>query len=830
MRPITPINYRLYIEPDLVNFKFTGKCEFLFDAPEAVVEVALNILDITIRRCRLRQSDGCADCAFKENFENEELVVFLPAPLAGKSKLEIEYQGLINDKMVGFYRSSYTHNGISKHIAVTQFEESDARRAFPCIDHPARKAAFDIIMDIDKDLTAISNGAIKKEEILDSGKKRVIFEQTPNMSTYLVFFGVGEFEFTRDEKDSRVRVVTLPGMKKFARFGAEFGRDSLAFSESYYAIDYPLPKMDLIAIPDFAFGAMENWGAITFRENLLLHYPQMTSKAGEERICEVIAHEIAHQWFGNLVTPSDWRYLWLNESFATYFGFGVVDHYYPQWETWQKFLLNQTGSSLVRDALHETFAIEIPGGEHVVINASTAPIIYSKGGSILRQIEGYIGDDNFQKGLQHYLKTYEYGCASSHHLWEAFETVSRLPVSAMMKSWIEQPGFPMIRVERQGQRLKLSQQRFTYLPNQSDQKWIVPVTISLMAESGSPRKLNVFLDEVERTIEIDEDIVAYKVNDRQTGFYRVQYNDPRNIEELGRRVRQKALPPEDRWGLQNDLYALVRSGETTLDAYLEFLTYYDREDAYLPLASIAENLYAAYLVMDADRRQKIASLAAARFESLLAQIGYAPSSGEAHPTSMLRDQLLWDAALYGSEPALNFARSQFTALMDGDAIHPDIIKSVMQAGALAGDDRVFDWFDRRLQDSQIEHERMNILTAIGCFKDEGLIKKTQRYILDTVPARNKFVPVVALAANPHALALMWDWYVANLDRIEQFHPLLYERVLAAIVPVAGIQRADEVTAFFDDYLKHTDKARDVIKLSLERLEINLRMRNPNTVF
>jgi len=827
MQPITPVNYTLYIEPDLVNFNFTGKCEFLFDAPEAVAEVALNILDITIRRCRLRQSDDGADCAFNANPGNEQLVVFLPEPMAGKIKLEIDYQGLINDKMAGFYRSSYTSDGTSKPIAVTQFEESDARRAFPCIDHPARKATFDIILDIDKDLTAISNGAVKKEEILGSGKKRVTFEQTPRMSTYLVFFGVGEFEFTRDEKDRRVRVATLPGMKKFARFGAEFGRNSLAFGESYYAIDYPLSKMDLIAIPDFAFGAMENWGAITFRENLLLHYPQVTSKSGEERICEVIAHEIAHQWFGNLVTPSEWRYLWLNESFATYFGFGVVDHYYPQWETWQKFLLNQTGTSLVRDALHETFAIEIPGGEHVVINASTAPIIYSKGGSILRQIEGYIGDDNFQKGLQHYLKTYEYGCASSHHLWEAFETVSQRPVSAMMQSWIEQPGFPIIRVARQGRRLVLTQQRFTYLPNESDQKWIVPVTISLFADSGATRKLSVLLDEIEHSVEIDEDTVAYKVNDRQTGFYRVQYNDPGNLEELGRRVRQKALPPEDRWGLQNDLYALVKSGEATLDEYLEFLTYYDREDAYLPLASIAENLYSAYLVMDADRRPKIAALAIIRFESLLARIGYEPSTGEAHPTSMLRDQLLWDAALYGSEPALNFARSQFTALMNGDAVHPDIVKSVMQAGALAGDDHVFDWFDRRLRDSQIEHERMNILTAIGCFKDEGLIKRTQQYVLDTVPARNKFIPVVALAANTHALALMWDWYVSNLDRIEQFHPLLYERVIAAIVPVAGIRRTEEVRAFFDDYLNHTDKARDVIKLSLERLEINLRMRNRN---
>jgi tricorn protease interacting factor F2/3 len=233
------------------------------------------------------------------------------------------------------------------------------------------------------------------------------------MSTYLVFFGVGEFEFTHDEKDDRVRVATLPGMQAFAHFGADLGRKSLEFSESYYGIAYPLPKMDLIAIPDFAFGAMENWGAITFRENLLLHYPDVTSKSGEERIFEVIAHEIAHQWFGNLVTPSDWKYLWLNESFATFFGFGVVDHYCPDWDTWQQFLYSMTGPALTRDALHETFAIEIPGGEHVVINSSTAPIIYNKGGSILRQIRGYIGEDSFKQGLQHYLKTYEYDCAAS---------------------------------------------------------------------------------------------------------------------------------------------------------------------------------------------------------------------------------------------------------------------------------------------------------------------------------------------------------------------------------------------------------------------------------
>jgi tricorn protease interacting factor F2/3 len=765
------------------------------------------------------------NCAFKVNPADEEVLIYLPEPLSGNIKLEIDYQGIINDKMAGFYRSKFTYQEQTRHIAVTQFQESDARRAFPCIDHPAGKATFEIIMDIDNHLVAISNGAIKKEEVLGNGKKRVSFEQTPKMSTYLVFFGVGEFEFTYDKEDNRVRAVTLPGMKQFAKFGTEFGRKSLAFSESYYAIAYPLPKMDLIAIPDFAFGAMENWGAITFRENLLLHYPGTTSKSGEERICEVIAHEIAHQWFGNLVTPSDWRYLWLNESFATYFGFGVVDHYYPQWETWQQFLYSQTGTAMMRDALHETFAIEIPGGAHVVINVSTAPIIYNKGGSILMQIQGYIGEKNFKKGLQHYLKTYEYGCASSHHLWESFETVSRQPISAMMKSWIEQPGFPMITVTRRGNQLILHQHRFTYLPNDSDQKWLVPITISLFSKTGATKQLSLLLDDIEQAIDIDEDIVAYKVNERQTGFYRVKYADQKNIDELGKRVRQKSMPPEDRWGLQNDLYAQVKSRETTLDEYLKLLSFYDREDAYLPLASMAENLYSAYLVMDEDSRKKITSLAIPKFEDILADIGYEPTPDEAHPTSLLRDQIIWHAALYGSQSTLDFLHDQFSALMKGDAIHPDIMKSVMQAGALSGDEQVFDWFDKRFQVSQIEHERMNILSAIGCFKDARLIRKTQHYIIDSVPARNKFMPVVALCSNPHAIELMWDWYVSNLAQIEQFHPMLYERAVAAIIPTAGIQRADEVKAFFDDYRNKKDKAKDVINLSLERLEINLRMRN-----
>ena len=827
MQDVKPQNYHVHLIPDLNQFTFAGNVTLLLEAPASVEVLHLNILELDILKCTVEQKNDRVECKFETDGEKEELQIHLPQKMKGSIRIQIRYDGQINDKMAGFYRSQYTHADQTKYIAVTQFEESDARRAFPCMDHPAQKATFDISMDIDSDQVAISNGAIKEETSLDDGKKRVIFERTPKMSTYLVFFGVGKFEFTPDTEDPRVRVATLPGMKPYAKFGLAFGRKSLAFCEDYYGIPYPLPKMDLIAIPDFAFGAMENWGAITFRENLLLHYPEITSKSGEERICEVIAHEIAHQWFGNLVTPEDWKYLWLNESFATYFGNGVVAHYYPQWETWQQFLWGNTGSAMARDALLENFAIEIPGGEHVVINASTAPIIYSKGGSILRQVEGYIGSDNFQKGLQDYLKTYEYENAASHNLWEAFEKVSAQPVGAMMKSWIEQPGFPMITVKKQGNKLQLAQQRFSYLPAESDQIWQVPITIQFFSGPAKKERMTFLMDSATHEIELPNSTDAYKVNDQQTGFYIIRYQDTDNIAALGQRVADQLLSPEDRWGLQNDLFSLCKRGDIPFNAYLDFLGHYQNERAFLPLVSISNHLQHASLVLDTDKQQKIASLVRPWFEQVLNDIGFEPTSDEKHTTAILREQLLWHAALSGSESAIRFGGDQFARWMNGNAVHPDIMKSVLQMAAFVGNQQTFASLDERFVQSQVEHERMNILVALGCFKQKDALEKSLQYILDTVPARNKFVPVVAMASNPYAVPLLWHWYVSNWEQIEQFHPMLYERVVASIVPVAGMDRPQEVKDFFEAYMQKSDKAADVIKLSLERLEINLRLRVAN---
>jgi aminopeptidase N len=824
MTAIDPIHYTIRLEPNLEAFTFTGSAEISVLADHPVEEITLDMLGLAVRSCRLKEAGGFVDCPFCVDPKKEKLKIFLSGETKGELVLKLEYTGSITDKLAGFYRSRYGREEAWKYIAVTQFEESDARRAFPCFDHPVKKATFDIEMIVDQDLQAVSNTPVMEEKVLGEGRKRVTFERTPRMSTYLVFLGVGDFEFLSDSKGVLIRVVTIPGMTKYAGFGLEFARKSLDYCEEYYGVKYPLAKLDLLAIPDFAAGAMENWGAITFRENLLLNFPGITSKAGEERICEVIAHEIAHQWFGNLVTPSDWKYLWLNESFATYFAYGVVDHYHPEWNMWDLFLHGMTDSALRRDALHETCPIEIPGGEHVVINASTAPIIYNKGASNLRQIKGYIGETHLREGLRSYLKKHEYGCAASHHLWEALEEVSKMPVTEMMKSWVEQPGYPVVEVKKREEELVFSQKRFTYLPNRSGQTWLIPIRVRVFYGNGESASKTLLHHGPEAVLHVGPDAVACKVNEGQSGFYRVKYLDWELLQELGKRVSRREMGSEDRWGLQNDLYAWVMAGEVSVDDYLEFLAFYKREEAFLPLISIADNLHHAYLVLGASDRAKVASRGRSLMKMALANLGYEPVPGEKHSVSVLRDHLFLPAVLFGSEKTRAFTLDAFDSMRKGAAIHPDIMRSVMQIGAYYGKGETFEWFDLRLKTAESEHERMNVLTALGCFRERGLIEKVQEYALKDVPGRNKFVPIVSLASNPDAVPLMWDWFVSHLEEIEQLHPIHYERIIGAIVPMAGLGREKEMETFFEAYSRSKDLARDVIKLSLEKLAIHSRMR------
>ena len=810
-------HYRLVIEPDLETFTFKGRTELSLRPAHPLGQLNLHCLGLAIESCEALWSDRQASAAFRIDEADEQLIIDLPEPVESPLTICIDYRGPISDGMAGFYRSSYPVDGRAQPLAVTQFQESDARRAFPCLDHPRHKATFDVTLVVAAGQTALSNGDVRAVTPRADGRQEVVFERTPPMSTYLLFFGVGGFESAQDDEDPRVRLKAGPGATPYGQLGLAFGRRSLQFCERYFDIPYPLGKMDLIAIPDFAFGAMENWGAITFRENLLLDDPATTSKEGRERICEVIAHEVTHQWFGNLVTPADWRYLWLNESFATYFGYGIVDHYYPDWGVWEKFVLGQTDGALQRDALLETFPIEIPGGEHMVINTATAPIIYSKGGSILRQIRDYIGEDNFRNGLQHYLQTHAYDCAGSQEFWAAFEAVSEAPVSAIMRAWVEQPGYPVVTAERQGDALRLTQQRFTFQPHEEATLWPIPVTLRLFDPDGTQRQERVLLEGADQRIPVG-DAVAVKVNDGQTGFFRVAYADAAQRAALGVLVRGRHLAPIDRWGLQNDLFALVHAGREPLGVYLNFLRWYADEADYMPLVSIDQHLRQAHLLTGAGDDTRITAAGREMTARVLAQIGFEPPASEPHAIAALRDQLLFSAVVYGDKAAVAFARAAVTRT----DLSPDILKPVCQADAYLNGGAALERLVARFQRTASEHERLVVLAAMGWFRAPGVLAQARSFVLTNVPDRNRFIPLVAMGGNPHAVVDLWEWFTGAQDQLADFHPLLLERVIAAVIPVAGMRDPAAVETFCRRYLEDHPRAADVVKLSLEKLAINLR--------
>jgi aminopeptidase N len=464
----------------------------------------------------------------------------------------------------------------------------------------------------------------------------------------------------------------------------------------------------------------------------------------------------------------------------------------------------------------------------VIINASTAPIIYNKGASMLRMVEGHIGPERYQKGVRAYLNRHAYGCADSRDLWEAFESEAEIPVTAMVQNWIGQPGYPLVTARRHETALQLSQQRFTYLPQESRQSWQIPVKLVYWTRGGESREQALLFTEAATEITLPADLAAYKLNCGQTGFYRVAYEDAENLAALGQKVREGALPHMDRWGLQNDLFALVRAGRTLLNDYLAFLRWYEEEAQYLPLASIGGHLHYACAVVQGAARQKAAEIGGRVCRQVLARIGMRPAAQEPHTLAALRNQMLWQAATWDVPEAVAFGVEQFEAMMAGGALHPDIARSVMQVGAQEKGAAALQWFKQRFKQSPSEHERMNILVAMTSFRDWPLLEEALGFTLEAVPPRNQFIPIAAVAGNPTAAPRMWEWYRQHLDRLETFHPLLYERVITGVVPLAGLGHEAEVDAFFQSYLEQRPHLKDAVALTLEHLAINARLRAANS--
>ncbi len=462
---VKPERYKVMLKPDLKKFTFEGEETIYLNLEKATKQITLHSIELKIESAEWVHK-GKENWAGKITYDKKmetAIFSFKNNLEKGKGELKLKFKGILNDKMRGFYRSKY---GEGKHLATTQFESTDARRAFPCFDEPSQKAIFDVTLIIPQGTKAISNTI--ESEVLEheSGYQIVNFAPTPKMSTYLLAFIVGDFEYIegRTLDNVLVRVFTTPGKKEQAKFALDVAKKCLEFYNNYFGVDYPLPVLDMIAIPDFAAGAMENWGAVTYRESTVLIDEINSSVGNKQWVAMVIAHELAHQWFGNLVTMKWWTHLWLNEGFASFIEYLAIDHIFPEWDIWTQFVGTELSDAFSLDALNNTHPIEVEVGNPAEISEIFDRVSYSKGASILRMLWKYLGEKDFQKGLQHYLKKHAYGNAETEDLWNALEKVSGKPVAKVMANWTSKSGHPLVRVQVTGDRLKLTQSRFFSSP------------------------------------------------------------------------------------------------------------------------------------------------------------------------------------------------------------------------------------------------------------------------------------------------------------------------------------------------------------------------------
>ena len=798
MSKISQVNYDIQFEPIFTNFIFNGT-EIISLTTTPTDSFTLNAAELEINNCHLIHKGKTIKVKSSLNQKKETLNIKASKKVSGKVKICIDFKGTLNDRLLGFYRSKYKDtSGKTKYLATTQFEAADARRAFPCWDEPAIKATFDVSLLVEKHMTAISNMPEKSKNNVNS-KVLVEFQRTPIMSTYLLYLGVGEFEFLQDKlRNIKIRVITTKGNKKKARLSLELTKKFLSEYEKYFGIKYPLPKLDMLAIPDFAAGAMENWGAITFRETILLYDPKTSSTRTKQYIAEVISHEIAHQWFGNLVTMKWWNDLWLNESFATFMATKIVDRFYPEWDYWDQFLDDAMNTAMSLDSLKTSHPIDVNVNHPSEIREIFDSISYDKGGCILRMLEHFVGEKNFQKGLQKYLTKHQYDNAQGSDLWNAIGQVSKQPIDKMMKTWINQVGFPLLEVKRNTSTLTLKQSRFLLEgdKNPSKKTWSIPLVI----EEGNQRMKKLMTKKSEK-IHLKNKDRNFIINSGRTGFYRIQY-DKETLENLSLLIEEKILDHVDRWSLQNDYFAQSVSGKKNIQEYLDFTSAYYDEDNYISSLSLAHNLYSLYILARKEKfsdelRQYAINFLGITFDRL----GWDKKKNEPHTDSLLRSFAIVGMGKLGDKQINSEAEIRFKKyLKDKNSLSADLQEAVFSLAAWNGNEKLHTKFVTLFKKASSQEEKLRFLGAMCSFRQKKLLLKTLQFTLGPdVRSQNIQLPIMRINSNIYGKEFMWSWLKNNwkkiLKKAGKGNPLL-KRVVESIGNILDSSQEKEVRKFF----------------------------------
>jgi aminopeptidase N/puromycin-sensitive aminopeptidase len=798
-----PENYKLTFTPDLENAKFEGNETIILRVLKPTSEITLNAVDIDFHEVTIASGGTTQNATVAPEKEKEMVVLSVEKPLAaGPATIHITYTGILNSEMRGLYLGK---DDQGRRYAASQFEATDARRAFPSFDEPDYKATFDITAVADKGQVAISNYKVVSDTPGPGDKHTVKFATTAKMSSYLAALVVGNFEYVEGSVDGiPIRVYSTPGKKEMGKFALEVAEQNVGYYDKYFGIKYPYGKLDLIGLPDFSAGAMENIGCITFREVLLLIDDKQGSVDLKKTIASVTAHEIAHMWFGDLVTMKWWDDVWLNEGFATWMSSKPLQKWKPEWN----FGLDDvsgTGGTLNVDALANTRPIHQAAETPAQIQELFDGIAYGKAAAVLRMLESYLGEETFRAGINAYLKQHQYANATAEDFWDAQAKTSRKPVDKIMPTWVKQAGEPIINVKAQcsgnSTNVTVTQQRYYFdrskFESPNDQLWQIPVCLKGSATTGAPRCELLTKKEENLTLPGCSNWVL--ANAGATGYYRVGYQ-PDAVRALAHDAETK-LSPAERISLQNDIWASVRVGREPVGDYLAFAQglQNDRTRAVLEDVLGRIDYIGQYLPNDSDRDSFRAWLRQF-LTPIMKEVGWEAKPNESDEQRTLRSRVLTALGQDARDPdALAEARTiADKALADPASVDHQLAGSALGIAAIKGDADFYDKVMAALKNPKSPEEYYAYFFTLPQFTDPKLLQRTLDFAISPdVRSQDALQLVTGVLGNQDGEKLAWDFIRQHWTEIEKAGgPFASAQVVGATSGFCDAGMRDQVTEFY----------------------------------
>lgn len=797
---VTPVSYDLTFTPDLAKADFVGDETIHVVFKEPSKTVVLNSAEIDFQSATIATGRNTQKASVQTDEKMEQVTLTVPNAIpAGPAEIHVQFHGILNDKLRGFYLSKTER----RRYAVTQFEATDARRAFPSFDEPFFKAVFNITLIVDATDTAISNGSIISETPGPGAKHTLKFSPSPKMSTYLVAMIVGDFQCQSGSADDiPIRVCAVPEKKDLVGYSVSATEKIVRYYDRYYYTKYPFQKLDIVAFPDFSAGAMENTGAITYRETLLLIDDKIASLDSHELVASVLAHEIAHQWFGDLVTMQWWDNVWLNEGFATWMSWKPLKDSNPEWHT-ELAEIQETTGSLDTDSIASIRPIRADAKTPEEIANLFDGIAYGKAASVLRMVEAYLGPESFREGVNAYLKAHAYANATAQDFWVQVAVTAGKPVDAIMSSFIDQPGAPLVSVETgcHDGRTSVTLAQTRYFSNAaaaakgSPEIWTIPIFLRAF---GSTQSSVVLLNKRKQTFELQGCSPWVNANAGGRGYYRTEYS-PAAYAEMSKEI-ETSFSSEERIRFLDDAWALVRIGRLNIGEYLATLTHMQGERSRAVVGTMLEHIPEIHdNLTTAENRPAFEARVREFLRPMAADLADDSGAGQATDRAAFQADVFAALAVYGSDRKMiqQAVTNAEAFVKEGQSTNRSWALQSLTIAARNGDANLYQKYRQQMKAARTPEQYYPYFFAIAFFREPELIKRNFDFALSP-DVRNQDMAILGrMIANPETRSVAWELYKNDFKEIQaKLGESLGDGSLAFLTGFCDPQTRDQSQEFF----------------------------------